>query len=43
MKTVMTQAARKLSFEDYTQLGAAAWEQLGLSEGRCGYRAQLTR
>jgi Uma2 family endonuclease len=33
----MTQATRKLSFEDYLQLDAADWVALGLPEGRCEY------
>jgi Uma2 family endonuclease len=33
----MTQAAKKLSFEEYTSLDAEAWVQRGLPEGRCEY------
>jgi Uma2 family endonuclease len=33
----MTQAARKLTFEEYINLDAEDWVQLGLPEGRCEY------
>ncbi len=33
----MTQAARKLSFEEYASLDAEDWVRLGLPEGRCEY------
>ncbi|MFM7424887.1 MAG: Uma2 family endonuclease [Elainella sp.] len=33
----MTQAARNLTFEEYVNLDAEAWAQLGLPEGRCEY------
>jgi len=33
----MTQAVRKLSFEEYASLDAEDWAQLGLPEGRCEY------
>ena len=33
----MTQAARKLSFEEYARLDAEDWVRLGLPEGRCEY------
>lgn len=33
----MTQAARKLTFEEYLNLDAKGWLNLGLPEGRCEY------
>jgi Uma2 family endonuclease len=33
----MTQAARKLNFEEYLTLDAEDWVQLGLPEGRCEF------
>jgi len=33
----MTQAVRKLSFEEYASLDTEAWMRLGLPEGRCEY------
>jgi Uma2 family endonuclease len=33
----MTQAARKLNFEEYLTLNAEDWVQLGLPEGRCEF------
>jgi Uma2 family endonuclease len=33
----MTEAARKLSFEEYANLDAEDWVQFGLPEGRCEY------
>ncbi|QZZ21131.1 Uma2 family endonuclease [Leptothermofonsia sichuanensis E412] len=33
----MTQAARKLTFEEYASLDAEDWARLGLPEGRCEY------
>ncbi len=33
----MTQAVRKLSFEEYASLDAEDWVRLGLPEGRCEY------
>lgn len=33
----MTQAARKLTFEEYLHLDAEDWVQLGLPEGRCEF------
>jgi Uma2 family endonuclease len=33
----MTQAARKLSFDEYLTLSAEDWAQMGLPEGRCEF------
>lgn len=33
----MTQAVKKLSFEEYASLDAEGWVRLGLPEGRCEY------
>jgi Uma2 family endonuclease len=37
MTTELTQANKKLTFEEYLNLDAEDWVQLGLPEGRCEY------
>jgi Uma2 family endonuclease len=37
MTTELTQANKKLTFEEYLNLDAEGWLQLGLPEGRCEY------